>query len=257
MTADITTYLKYANLQMAAEALFQFHSQQPNATLVPGATASYSSINPGYLTTGNNRASKFTETQAAEFVQVWEVVEHKSNTSTGFSGTLFKARDGAPPELLAKYGVKAGELVMSFRSTEFADDAVRDTQATNSMEIQEKGWAFGQIADMESWFAELNKPGGPLAGGKSFAVTGYSLGGHLATAFNLLRKEDGSVNRITATYTFNGAGVGNKDNLQSLKNLIADFGRRRENLSGHENDFSNVDAQWVYGQIRKEISIWK
>jgi hypothetical protein len=37
---------------------------------------------------------------------------------------------------------------MSFRSTEFIDDAARDNQATNAMEIKEAGFAFGQIRDM-------------------------------------------------------------------------------------------------------------
>jgi len=39
---------------------------------------------------------------------------------------------------------------MSFRSTEFADDAARDNEATNKLEIKDHGWAFGQIADMEA-----------------------------------------------------------------------------------------------------------
>ena len=120
---------------------------------------------------------------------------------------------------------------MSFRSTEFADDAVRDNQATNTLEIKEKGWAFGQIADMESWYASLKADSTKL-GSNGFSVTGYSLGGHLATAFNLLRQRDGTSGKIAGTYTFNGAGVGKIDNTQSLNNLIADFDRLRKNTSG-------------------------
>ncbi|SDP94092.1 hypothetical protein SAMN04489708_1587 [Paracidovorax cattleyae] len=56
-------------------------------------------------------------------------------------------------------GIVKGELVLSFRSTEFADDAARDNQATNTLEIKEKGWAFGQIADMEAWFQTLRSRG--------------------------------------------------------------------------------------------------
>ena len=92
------------------------------------------------------------------------------------------------------------ELVICFRSTEFADDAARDDQATNTLEIKEEGWAFGQICDMQAWVDSLyasDKITGPLT------VTGYSLGGHLATASNLLYPS-----AISATYTFNGAGVG-------------------------------------------------
>jgi dienelactone hydrolase len=60
---------------------------------------------------------------------------------------------------------------------------------------------------MEDWYKKLNATDGPL-NGKQFAVTGYSLGGHLATAFNLLRREDGTQDRITNVVTFNGVGVG-------------------------------------------------
>jgi dienelactone hydrolase len=90
---------------------------------------------------------------------------------------------------------------MSFRSTEFIDDAARDNQATNDMEISQFGWAFGQIADMKRWYEGLVSSG-KLPTGATFDVTGYSLGGHLATAFNDLY---GS--RVRATYTFSGAGV--------------------------------------------------
>jgi hypothetical protein len=173
MSNIIQTYLKYASVQMASEArLDLFGNRTSEAALI----------------FGNDRASKFTPTQAAEFSEDWEVVEHKSNTTTGFSGTLFKSK-------------ATGELVLSFRSTEFADDAVRDNQATNVLEIKEEGWAFGQIDDMRTWVDSL------YASGKlstlPITVTGYSLGGHLATAFNLLYPS-----AVAATYTFNGAGVG-------------------------------------------------
>jgi hypothetical protein len=189
MATDIATYLKYANLQMAAESLFGL---LPSA--LPGVTST--SMNVRSLTKGNDRTSVFTEAQAKQFLEVdkWTVLQHKSNTGTGFSGTLFQ-------------NSVTGEIVLSFRSTEFVDDSARDNKATNEMEIKEKGWAFGQIADMEKWYAELNASPTMLQG-KSFAVTGYSLGGHLATAFNLLRSEQGQAARITSTYTFNGAGVG-------------------------------------------------
>jgi hypothetical protein len=137
------------------------------------------------LVFGNNRSSKFTDEAAAQFAAVWSVVEHKSDTTTGFSGTLFKNN-------------ATGELVMSFRSTEFADDAARDNQATNDLEIRSFGWAFGQIADMEGWYQSLRTKYATdftNAGGK-VAVTGYSLGGHLATAFAKLRMEDNASNGV-------------------------------------------------------------
>jgi hypothetical protein len=130
--------------------------------------------------TGSTHSSRFTPVQADEFVKDWTVVEHISNTSTGFSGTLFRALRTDEAR-----GITAGELVLSFRSTEFIDDAARDNQATNSLEIKEKGWAFGQIDDMKTWVDALYASG-KIAPTEPLTVTGYSLGGHLATAFNLL-----------------------------------------------------------------------
>jgi hypothetical protein len=109
MASNVTTYLKYANLQMAAESLFGVVLAD-----IPGTVKGPGSLTETSLVTGNNRASKFTATGAQQFLTDGRtLVEHKSNTSTGFSGTLFKNN-------------QTGELVISFRSTEFADDAARD-----------------------------------------------------------------------------------------------------------------------------------
>jgi hypothetical protein len=239
MAIEIATYLKFVNLQMAAEALFEFNPAAGNPNSSPGATSSYASIQPQFLTSGNNRSSKFTDVQAAEFVQLWEVVEHKSNTSTGFSGTLFKAKSGAPQALLDKYGITAGELTLSFRSTEFADDSARDNQATNSMEINTTGWAFGQIADMQNWYADLRATGNVPAAPK-IAVTGYSLGGHLAAAFNLLHPGD-----VSSTYTFNAAGVGDVKSGTNLGTIISSFNARR-GVGGNAEQFTTDEGRARY-----------
>jgi hypothetical protein len=60
MANDIGTYLKYANLQMAAEALFNRQLSDPGTTF-------FGAITKDILTTGNTRSSKFTEVQAVEF----------------------------------------------------------------------------------------------------------------------------------------------------------------------------------------------
>lgn len=120
------------------------------------AAKSFKNMEPAF---GNDRSSKFTAVQAQQFIdEGWTVVEHKSDTTTGFSGTLFKYTGATD----AAKGLTKGELVMSLRSTEFADDATCDNQATNVLEIKEKGWAFGQIADMESWCASLQTSNGPV-----------------------------------------------------------------------------------------------
>lgn len=113
MTPTTTTMLKYANLQMASEVLIERQLASPGATFFGSLAGDKLKI----LTDGNTRASRFTETQASEFARDWSVVEHISNTETGFSGTLFKNK-------------KTNELVISIRSTEFADDVARDNHAT-------------------------------------------------------------------------------------------------------------------------------
>jgi hypothetical protein len=54
------------------------------------------------------------------------ILDQRANTRIGFSGTLFRNRD-------------TNETVLSFRSTEFIDDAARDNKATNVLEIKETG----------------------------------------------------------------------------------------------------------------------
>ena len=119
MTAENPTYLKYASLQIAAEAFIA------PKTDGPGTTKS-GSLDPKVLMKGNDHTSRFTAIDAEWFSKDWTVVEHTSNTTTGFSSTLFRALRDDP-----EHGVVAGEQVISFRSTEFVDYAVRDNQATN------------------------------------------------------------------------------------------------------------------------------
>ena len=236
MANDIATYLKYANLQMAAESLFGILP-----TNAAGFTKGAGSMTEVTLTDGNKRSSKFTTTQAKEFASLWEVVEHISNTPTGFSGTLFKAKAGSDAALRAKYGITEGELTLSFRSTEFADDAARDNQATNALEIRKFGYAFGQIADMQNWVKTL-----PL-NGSNVTVTGYSLGGHLAAAFRELNPAVAG-----STYTFNGAGIG-KPVAGGLQAVITEFNARRQ-TGANTALFTNNEVKNLYISICGLIS---
>lgn len=248
MTTEITTYLKYANLQIAAEAFVAGKTSDPK-TLRENVTGE---LLESVLLSGNDHTSRFTSTDAEWFSQDWMVVEQVSNTTSGFSGTLFKALRDDP-----EHGVVAGEMVISFRSTEFVDDAVRDNQATNALEIKAKGWAFGQIADMEDWYASLRQKYASdfTNAGDQFSVTGYSLGGHLATAFNLLRQEEavesGEPNPITATYTFNGAGVGKLKDDASLQGVLDEFKAVRD--GGADAQFKTQSGRDLYQQIKSDL----
>ncbi len=215
----IPEYLKYADLQMAAEAFVrdQITKELKNDDQLLDV-----------LTDGNNHASKFTTIQAQAFIDQWEVIDQISNTNTGFSGTLFRSRD-------------TKELVISMRSTKFIDDAVRDSLATNEFEIFNTGFAWGQIRDMEAWYVNLlsgiDSQGNSLTSpdgasltltGKDYSVTGYSLGGNLATAFNLLREADGTQVHVKSVITFNGAGVG-KVLEGTFTEAVNEFNRLIEN----------------------------
>lgn len=180
----IAQQLQYAKLQMASEAFL--YDEQLLKLKSDLATA---------LTMGNKHSSKFaTQTEADNFLKEWDVVAQQPNTSSGFSGTLFQNRT-------------THEFVISFRSTEFIDDAVNDCQTTNKT-IADFGWAFGQISDMQEWYNTTVKE---KIGNNQVSLTGYSLGGHLATAFAMLHKADTASNGqplVKEVVTFNGAGVG-------------------------------------------------
>ena len=107
-TPTIADTLKYANLQMAAEAFIR----DPVTYVLSGSGTDLIDA----LKTGNNHASRFTETQAEAFadpVTGWTVLDQCINTPSGFSCSLFKNN-------------QTDECVISFRSTEFIDDAVND-----------------------------------------------------------------------------------------------------------------------------------
>jgi hypothetical protein len=134
-----------------------------------------------------------------------------------------------------------------FRSTEFIDDAARDSQATDAMELAKFGFAFGQIRDMEAWYAELTKEGGPLYG-KAFSVTGYSLGAHLASAFNTMHGTEllGGQPRIQQVVTFNGVGIGVVDPGTNLTQLISQFETLSANEDGQAFTFSDAGLSALY-----------
>ena len=84
---DISTYLEFSNLQIASEAFIGNSQSKEPGTIIAGDI-----FERDNLIDGNNHTSKFTKTAADEFMQHWRVVEHITNTKTGFSGTLFEAK---------------------------------------------------------------------------------------------------------------------------------------------------------------------
>lgn len=213
---NIKEYLSYARLQMAAEAFLPSGSNDIAVELGDG----------------NFHASKFVRSDAVKFNAEWKVVNQRENTSTGFSGTLFRNND-------------SGEYRICLRSTEFIDDSARDNKATNELEIKKTGFAWGQIDDMQRWFKELREDPAKL-GDNSFDVTGYSLGGHLATVFNLVNGCDGKV------VTFNGAGVG-LTKYGTLKENIEQFSLLRHDSSAVADRLTEVGLADFYRTAVRDL----
>jgi hypothetical protein len=221
----------YALLQIAAEA-FLGHEPAEGAAKA-GVDAKPVTLDANMLQKGNNHSSKMTAQQADQFSREWTVVSHQPNTATGFSGTLFQYKGADDPSR----GLTNGQYVVSFRSTEFIEDTARDNQATNTLELSQGGWAFGQVADMDTWWQSVKSQ----VGTQGVDVTGYSLGGSLAASFFELygsKVNGGVVNKV---YTFNGAGVGEVKAGTSLAGVINDFKAHRQ-TGGHADTCTNFAA---------------
>jgi hypothetical protein len=83
------------------------------------------------------------------------------------------------------------------------------------------------MSDMERFYSRL-KQEGKLPAGTPFNVTGYSLGGHLALGFALMRRDEGNERLLKHVYTFNGAGTGDKARGIAVTTLVKNFDRLRD-----------------------------
>ena len=102
-------------------------------------------------------------------------------------------------------GQLTNNFTLSFRSVEYSNqidggDWERDGRPGAAGEIAGLGFAFAQLVSMERYWRDIKAS---LPVDAVVNITGYSLGGHLATVFTELHA--GEVNH---TYTFNGAGRG-------------------------------------------------
>jgi len=186
--SQITTWLDFALQQMAAESyinritpeglslidVLEFGNNnlsidQLNNPDLPGKSR-FVDLN------GVPGASQITGSAQA-FVSRYQIVDHHANDATGFSATLMQERDAQ--------GNLTNNFTLSFRSTESkvhdeGGDWERDGSSGADGEITLEGFAFGQLASMETYYQSL-KNSGLLPADAVLNVTGYSLGGHLAT----------------------------------------------------------------------------
>lgn len=183
------------------------------------------------LSNGNNRIEYadpelrrgktwLADAQINDFLEKFQILHQwsdnplrESNLSPGDPGYLELNGE----QILANSGLSAtllqnretGAYTLAIRSTEYVTpdiggDKFRDLHGADQSGITYHGFALAQVDALERYYAWLiaNVPGlseGPLY------VTGYSLGGHLATIFTEMHPE------VVHTYTFNGAGRGDWD----------------------------------------------
>ena len=183
--SDIAIWYDMALHAIAAESHFDTHGTVVEALEAGNNRFFIPGIPESYL--------RLTQQQAIDYDSRYAVVQ-TPNDASGFSATLI-------------YDKTKKSYLLAFRSTEYKDesrggDFQRDVNGAD-MEIFRSGLAFAQIDSMESWWAQLTAPGGPLADVAQVEVVGYSLGGHLAQAFTQLHPE-----RVDHTYLFNSAGLG-------------------------------------------------
>ncbi len=194
--SNISTWLQFALQQMAAESyLDQLASGRQLKDILKDGNNDIRVI-PSEQFSGKTR---FTDQLTSYFVPApgssprYQIVDHHANDATGFSATLL-------------FDTQTQTHTLSFRSTEFLQqvdggDRERDGFGAD-LEISSDGFAFGQLVAMEDYYQSL-KASGKLPAGAVLNVTGYSLGGHLATIFTELH-----TNEVNHAYTFNGAGRG-------------------------------------------------
>lgn len=139
---------------------------------------------------GAGTYTKLTNSQVEEFIKHHKILDYHGNDNTGFSATIF-------------LNETTGEKTISFRSTEFAEDFLKDSLGANP-EINSHGTTFAQSAALVKYIEEL-KTSGILNSNDVLNVTGYSLGGHLAANFTKFYKDEFNINDM---YAFNAPGVG-------------------------------------------------
>ena len=230
---SISTWLKFALQQMAAESyLDQILLGRPLREILLDGNNDTRFVAPD--ANGDLPGmTRFTNALADRFLSAYQIVDHHANDATGFSATLL-------------FDTQTNSYTLSFRSSEYAADVnggdrSRDIVGADA-EVKNAGFAFAQLVSMTRYFEGLQQgkksdgtidPSLAAFFGNSqnqLNVTGYSLGGHLATVFTELYAD-----RVAQTYTFNGAGRGEFAGLH-FNSEVQEADRIREMLA-------NLDAR--------------
>jgi len=214
----ITTHLEFALAQLASESYldgidFSDQTELLRGRLLLGSNSYRIFLNPFERTLPGQ--SRFTDSLADRLLDQKEIIRHHANDASGFSATLMWDR-------------AANTYTLSFRSTEYRSqneggDFERDRSPTAiptpglgaNAEIFSHGFALGQLLAMQRYYQSL-LASGQIPSDAKINVTGYSLGGHLATVFTEL-----NLINVEQAYTFNSPGRGGFANVERLEGLEA------------------------------------
>ncbi|UJP04758.1 MAG: hypothetical protein LZF61_07800 [Nitrosomonas sp.] len=123
--------------------------------------------------------------QAAVFVEKWQVTAQYTDPITGVSATVFEAKNGS-----AKY--------LAIRGTEpTGNDLTADGLLASAIPPSLNPQFIALRMQLDTW---LNDPA--VLQGQNFTVAGHSLGGYLAAAVKQ------TYTQVTEAYLFNAPGVG-------------------------------------------------
>src|SRR5262245_25726550 len=186
----IKTWLDFALQQVAAESYLDGIVLTERTQVVPRLGRGNSP-----LLGPDDQYIRMTPSQANAFFDRYEIIDHHPNDWTGFSATLLK-------------DTETGQYTLAFRSLEYKNraeggDLERDGKLGAAGEINEKGFAFAQLAAMEDYYQKLASDPTKLQGKGPINVTGYSLGAHLVLVFTELHPTE-----VLQAQVFNAAGRG-------------------------------------------------
>jgi trimeric autotransporter adhesin len=188
--------------------------------------------------------TRMTDSQADEFLSKFQIVHQWSDNPTpngsrpAVEGSYAYPRLNA--EILANTGLSAtlikdkatGSFTLAIRSTEFRNwalggDGERDKFGAD-VGLAANGFALAQLNALEQYYKWL-KNNQFLPNGAVLNVSGYSLGGHLATVFTEIHQGEAGFGQAV---TFNGAGRGSWNSAKgSESDMVSMYGNFLKNPS--------------------------
>ena len=148
MSTLVKTWLDNAILQSVAESYLDllpgFGTKNLSLDVVLSKGVNHPELNPN-----GKGATALTQIQIDWFKAHYDIVSHYPSDASGFSATLFRSKE-------------TGEYTLSFRSTEYqlqslGGDWERDGANAADGDISKYGFALGQLASMETFYANLKQ----------------------------------------------------------------------------------------------------